>query len=111
MNCTPLNGTYTLLNSMSRPTTENGSTDWLQFSYGDNNGFQVITQVKYPEGAQEDIFYEVGGHLYQSNGVTYHTPRVTQYIYSPGAEQPDMSEVYEYPEDGYNYLGYPNDNG
>lgn len=100
-----------LLNRISRPTTEDGIIEWVNFNYSNSNGFQVIDQVTYPEGAKETIIYEVGGHLYISNGNTIHTPRVAQYIYSPGADQPEMSEICDYPEDGHNYLGYPNDYG
>ncbi|AZE53280.1 hypothetical protein C4K03_1109 [Pseudomonas synxantha] len=68
-----------------------------------SNGLIAINRVKSPMGGDELISYAERGHQY-ANG--QYIPRVTNWVKTPAAHQPQISRSYSYSQD-HNFTGYP----
>ncbi|WNW10755.1 RHS repeat-associated core domain-containing protein [Pseudomonas sp. DTU_2021_1001937_2_SI_NGA_ILE_001] len=84
------------------PTEEQAS--W-RFGYQRVNEHLCLSSVETPTGAQEQLFYQDGGHQLPANAGRTPLPRVTRHRVEPGFDQASVDVHYSYGPGVHNFLG------
>lgn len=66
--------------------------------------FYFLSEVSYPTGLKDVVYYESGVMKFPDNARLPALPAVVRHVTYPGSEQPEISRSYVYSD--YNYLGF-----